>query len=256
MIRYNSRSIINVLTIGIFGTACFDTVFSQEAATYPMIGTRQANVWTIPLEEKGPTKIPRVFASLRGASFQGFPDSQLTVNPDIHFWEIKYTGDRKSANAVLEFDSPPQLVSETKAIEQAGDGTITLACSQGLTAGEKLRFEPQPHKNTIGYWTVASDSVSWNIKVHKPFGFNVGILQGCGPKGGGTAKVSLLKGSQTVDKIEFDVQPTGHFQNFVWRHVGVLTVADAGEYTIRIGATKINEVALMDVRQMHLSPKR
>ena len=82
-----------------------------------------------------------------------------------------------------------------------------------------VRFEPQPHKNTIGYWAVASDSVSWPIQISKPGPFNVGLLQGAGEKGGGTARISLLANDAVVDSFEFDVEVTGHFQNFRWKHL-------------------------------------
>lgn len=229
------------------------TIFAEEVG---LTGLRDGNRWTIPLAPVGPTRIPRVFASIRSATFQNMPNAAIVVHPEIEFWELRYEGAPKSPSAVIEFDSPPLLQSECPAIKQAGDGTITLACSQGITVGEKLRFEPQPHKNTIGYWAVAGDHVSWNVDVEQPFDFNVGILQGCGPNGGGTAKVSLLHRDKRVDSFEFEVKTTGHFQNFVWRNVGKLAVKEPGQYVVRIEAVKISDAALMDVRQLHLSPKR
>lgn len=217
---------------------------------------RQGNRWVVELAASGPTRIPRVCASLRGAWFDGHPDSTVVVHPEIEYWEIRFKGERTSDQVVLEFDSPPLTPQEIGPITQAGDGTLTLPCGMGLTTGEKLRFEPQPHKNTIGYWTKAADSVSWKIKVDQPGAFNVGALQGAAQNGGGLARISLLRGDTVVDSREFPARVTGHFQNFEWQHAGVLTVPDAGEYSVKVEAVKIDKVALMDVRQIHLSPKR
>ena len=215
---------------------------------------RDGTKWVVPVASEGETRIPRVCASLRDAYFEGKPESKVIVHPEIEYWEIRFQGTPASANVVLEFDEFPSTLEEAKRTEQAGDGTLTLRCSQGRVTGEKLRFEPQPHKNTIGYWAVASDTVTWPVTISKSGRFNVGLLQGAGERGGGIAKVSVLQRDQVVDSFEYKVQKTGHFQNFEWNHAGVLEIPTPGDYDIRIEAAKIDQVALMDVRQVHLSP--
>lgn len=215
---------------------------------------REGTKWVVPIASEGKTRIPRVCASLRDAYFEGKPDSKVVVHPEVEYWEIRLQGTSDSPNVVLEFDDFPSTLEEAKRTEQAGDGTLTLPCSQGRVTGEKLRFEPQPHKNTIGYWAVASDTVSWPVTISKSGQFNVGLLQGAGERGGGIAKVSVVKGDQVIDSLEYSVRVTGHFQNFEWNHAGVLDIPEPGDYDIRIEAVKIDQVALMDVRQVHLSP--
>jgi len=231
-------------------------VAEDTYSTPELLAAREGNKWHVPVAETGPTRIPRVCASLRAAYFDGKPDKTVTVHPEIEYWELRFKGDALASHIVLEFDSYPATLDEAKSTEQAGDGTLTLRCSQGRTVGEKLRFEPQPHKNTIGYWVVPSDSVSWPIVISKPGPFNVGLLQGAAGNGGGTARVSLLADDEVVDSFEFKVEVTGHFQNFRWKHAGILAAKEPGQYTLKIEPTKIDKVALMDVRQVHLSPKR
>ena len=230
---------------------------AQDTYSTPeLLDARQEKKWRIPVVASGPTRIPRVCASVRAAYFDGMPDKLVVVHPEIEYWELRFKGDAPASHIVLEFDSFPATLGEAKPTKQASDGTLTLRCSRGRTVGEKLRFEPQPHKNTIGYWAVASDSVSWPIQISKPGPFNVGLLQGAGEKGGGTVRISLLANDVAVDSFECDVEVTGHFQNFRWRHAGVLAAEKPGQYTLKIEAAKIDKVALMDVRQVHLSPKR
>ena len=73
-----------------------------------------------------------------------------------------------------------------------------------------LRYEPLPHKNTLGFWTQADDWASCEFTVTKPGTFTVEVLQGCG-KGSGGSEVEVAVGEQT---LTFTVEDTGGFQNF------------------------------------------
>ena len=225
-----------------------------------VIGQRNGQHWTLDLSHAEKTgdqqsiSVPRVYASLRSAHFKGHPNSKVQIQAEVNRWEIRFKGDPPSDAIVLEFDSYPATLAETSSIKQLGDGTLTLPCSLGRTKGEKLRFEPQPHKNTIGFWTKTSDSVSWPITISQPGEFNVGLLQGAGNNGGGTAKITILKDSKQVASLDYDVEVTGHFQNFVWKHAGKIAFEKPGDYVLRVAAAKIKKSALMDVRQIHLSP--
>ena len=231
-----------------------NSVDEQKDDSAKVVGTRDGNRWIVPLEANGKTKIPRAFASLRSAYFQGYPERKIQVKPEIEHWTLGFNNKAAGNKIVLEFDSYPATKDEIKPIEQLGDGTLTLPCSMGVTKGKKLRFEPQPHKNTIGYWADSKDSVSWTVAISKTGEFNVGLLQGCGKNCGGTAKISLLASGKSIDAVDYEVKVTGHFQNFVWQHAGSLKVAEPGEYTLKVEPVKINGAALMDVRQIHLSP--
>ena len=63
---------------------------------------------------------------------------------------------------------------------QSGQGVVILAAKDAKVHGEKLRHEPEPHKDTIGYWANANDWVEWNFKVPHSGTFDVELLQGAG----------------------------------------------------------------------------
>jgi len=254
-LRYNTTSIWALAIAGCLSISAF-AVAEESYSTPELLAARKGTQWRVPVSADGPTRIPRVCASLKTAHFDGMPDKPVVVHPEIHYWELRFKGKAPASHIMLEFDSFPSTLTEAKPTEQAGDGTLTLRCSQGRTTGEKLRFEPQPHKNTIGYWAVAEDSVSWPITISQPGPFNVGLLQGAASNGGGIARISLLKDGKEIESIDDKIMSTGHFQNFRWHHAGTLTAKEPGEYSLRIKATKIDKAALMDVRQVHLSPKR
>src|SRR5215210_5070311 len=68
----------------------------------------------------------------------------------------------------------------TKPILQSDDGVILLHSKDVIIHGTTVRYEPQPNKNTVGYWTKRDDWVSWDFVVEKAGKFEVIALQGCG----------------------------------------------------------------------------
>jgi arylsulfatase A len=128
------------------------------------------------------------------------------------------------------------------------DGNITLHSRTAEVHGVTLRYEPLPHKNTLGFWVRADDWASWEFTVAKPGVFTVEILQGCG-KGQGGSEVEL-----SVDKqvLKFVVEDTGHFQNFKPREIGTLTFENAGRYAMEVKPKKKAAAAVMDLRAVIL----
>jgi len=133
---------------------------------------------------------------------------------------------------------------------QAKDGVISLEARTAEVQGLQLRYEPQPHKNTLGYWTRTEDWASWEFTVTKPGVFAVEVLQGCG-KGQGGSEVEVSVGQQNLG---FTVEDTGHFQNFKAREIGKLTLDRAGRYTLTVKPKKKAAAAIMDLRSITLKP--
>ncbi|HJZ57852.1 MAG TPA: N-acetylgalactosamine 6-sulfate sulfatase (GALNS), partial [Gemmataceae bacterium] len=134
---------------------------------------------------------------------------------------------------------------------QAKDGTITMHARTAILHGIQLRFEPLPHKDTLGFWTMKDDWAEFEFTLEKGGTFTVEVLQGCG-KGSGGAEVELALGDQAVT---FTVKDTGGFQNFEAREVGTLKVEKPGRYTLGVKAKTKPGAAVMDLRQVVLKPK-
>ncbi len=147
-------------------------------------------------------------------------------------------------------EEPAADAKQAKVIAQADDGTVLLHARDAAIRGKTVRYEPQPNKNTIGYWTNASDWVSWDFTIQKPGKFIVEPLQGCG-KGSGGAEVEFSIGEQT---LAMTVKDTGHFQNFVAREIGTVALDKAGRYTLSVKPKTKPGVAVMDLRQVTLKP--
>ncbi len=135
---------------------------------------------------------------------------------------------------------------------QRADGTIVLLATNADVHGKTIRYEPQPHKNTIGFWTKAEDWVSWNFLVSVPGKFEVELTQACG-KGSGGSEVAFSIGEQVIKEI---VPDTGAFTNWTNRVIGTFTLAQPGDYTIEVKPVKKPGLAVMDLRAIALKPFR
>lgn len=149
---------------------------------------------------------------------------------------------------VLELEG--KLETSPLAVQPADDGRIVLHARDAIVHGRTLRYEPEPHKNTVGYWTDPRDSVSWPFHVINPGTYKVDILQGCG-KGSGGSTVEFAVDDKQVLKVT--VQDTGGFQNFVNRPIGQFHFARPGRYTLTVKATHKPGLAVMDLRKVTLT---
>jgi len=132
----------------------------------------------------------------------------------------------------------------------AKDGTIEMQARSAQVHGLQLRFEPLPHKNTLGFWTRTDDWASWQFTVTQPGRYEVEALVGCG-KGSGGSEVVFETGGQ---KLPLRVEETGGFQNFEVRKLGVVNLANAGRHELTVRALSKPGVAVMDLRQVTLRP--
>jgi arylsulfatase A len=135
---------------------------------------------------------------------------------------------------------------------QAADGSVTIPASSALVHGEQLRYEPLPHKSTLGYWINADDWASFEFELKQPGSFDVELLVGCGNGSGGSVVVVEV-GEQ---KLEFAVKETGGFQQFQPLSIGRVTLAAAGEHSLAVRCLRKPGPAVMDLRQVRLLPVR
>ncbi len=142
------------------------------------------------------------------------------------------------------------LASESRPDVAGVDETFTCHARDAVCHGEKLQFEPQPQKNTLGCWVNEKDWASWQIAVEKPGEYEVIVWQGCGAGEGGSA-VAVQVGDE---KVSFKVEATGHFQHFQPRLAGTLKINSAGRQELVLKCLHKAKVAVADVRQIRLVP--
>lgn len=129
----------------------------------------------------------------------------------------------------------------------SSDPRIVLPAHAATVHGTTLRYEPEPNKNCLGYWTNAEDWAEWQFVLPRAGRFAVEVWQGCG-KGHGGSDVVVAIGSA---RLPFVVEDTGHFQHFTPRLLGELELS-AGEHSLAIKPQRKTSIAVMDVRRVRL----
>ena len=145
--------------------------------------------------------------------------------------------------------APPPKPGDTpkESLTEGPAGLIVLNASAATPHGEKLRYEPEPHKNTLGYWVNPADWAEWTFDAPSAGTYELRILQGAGGGCGGAA-VDVAVGGQAVTFTTLD---TGHFQNFVPRTIGTIKL-NGGRQTLSVKPKEKKGVAVMDLRRVTL----
>ena len=131
---------------------------------------------------------------------------------------------------------------------EAGAGAVLLHAGNAKVHGSKLRYEPEPHKDTLGFWVNAGDFAEWEFEAPNAGTFEVELLQGCG-KGSGGATVEVALAGQT---LAMKVEETGHFQRFIPRTIGTVKLDKPGRYTLTVKPQAKPGAAVMDLRRIVL----
>jgi hypothetical protein len=152
--------------------------------------------------------------------------------------------------SVVVLETADRLETADMKVRPADDGSLVLHARDAVIHGQTVRYEPEPHKNTVGYWTDARDWVSWSFDVTRPGTYRVEILQGCG-KGSGGSKVDFAVAGEV---LPVTVQDTGGFQNFVTREIGRARFEKPGRYVLTVTPKEKPGLAVMDLRQVTLTP--
>ena len=139
---------------------------------------------------------------------------------------------------------------------QADDGVITLHGRDATVLGTNLRYEPAEKKQTLGFWTRATDAATWTFTIRKPGEFTVEVLQGCGTGQGGSEMLVEVDWGRSPPgpALGFTVEDTGGFQAFRPREIGRVRLEEPGRHQLRVALKKIAKGAAGDIRQIRLVP--
>ena len=164
---------------------------------------------------------------------------------------IAVRGVEKESAAVMNFKSLVLVpTSEGKEIIQSGRN-ISLHSRDSKVNGVTLRYEPAQKKQCLGYWSNPSDWASWDFIVKEPGDYTVTVRQGCG-RGHGGSKVSIISGTQ---KLIFNAEDTGGFQNWKNIDIGSIKLKEPGLNILEVRPLDKKSVAVMDIQEIILTKK-
>jgi arylsulfatase A len=179
---------------------------------------------------------PHYSGTLGRQAYQGVDVSNLDAAETAAATAPKLEDWRRLMNDVLPTKNP-----------KAGAGAILLLARDAKVHGAKLRYEPPPQKDTLGFWVERSDWAEWEFETPNAGTFEIEVLQGCG-KGSGGAEVEFAIKEQS---LTLKVEETGHFQRFVPRVLGTVRL-EAGRHTLTMRARTKPGGAVMDLRRIAL----
>ncbi len=210
--------------------------------------------WPATASDRQEIRLPRLAATLRGWQWIDGSGPEITLVPEPTEWLLRWAGPPPANAAIdLQLESAPLRLDQVQPIQPTADGSVWLPAHLAATHGRNLRFEPQPFKNTIGYWTLAEDHAVWSFMTDQPGDYRIAVLQGCGAgQGGSDARIEILRESTVVAAEDFTVEETGHFQNFKWRSLGLVQIEQPGAYQLKLSARRIARAAVGDFRAVHL----
>jgi arylsulfatase A-like enzyme len=215
-----------------------DLAASEPARADDLRGKLQA--WQASVGARMPMPNPEFDAALHHRLYVEQDPSQLVAEATAAATEPQWKEWREAMNAAIKGRKP----SVTPAF-----GDIRLHAKDARVHAQMMRYEPQPNKNVLGFWTNAADWADWEFEVATAGAYEVEVQQGCG-KGSGGAEVAVEIGGQT---LSFTVQDTGHFQHMIQRTIGQLQLA-AGKYTLGVKPQTKPGAAVMDLRRIVLRP--
>jgi arylsulfatase A-like enzyme len=201
---------------------------------------RKLQAWRASVGARMPTPNPEFDAASHRRLYVDQDSSQLIADSTAAATEPKWTAWRAAMDAAVKGRKP----SVTPAT-----GDYRLHARNARVHAEKMRYEPQPQKNVLGFWTKASDWADWDFDVTKPGLYEVEVQQGCGTGSGG-AEVAVEVGGQT---LKFTVQETGHFQQMILRTIGQVELK-VGKQTLAVKPQSKPGPAVMDLRRVVLRP--
>src|SRR6185312_2007526 len=142
------------------------------AATEPArtAGLRdKLHAWRAQVGARMPTRNPEFDANLNRQLYVDQDSSKLVAEPTAAATATQWKTWRENMNGAIKGRKP----SVTPAT-----GDIRLHAQDARVHGRTLRYEPQPNKNVLGYWTNADDWADWEFEVKTAGTYEVEVQQG------------------------------------------------------------------------------
>jgi arylsulfatase A-like enzyme len=196
--------------------------------------------WRQSVGARMPTPNPEFNAALHRRLYFDHDPSRLRAESTAAATAPRWKDWRAAMNAATRGGKPPVTPAT---------GDIRLFAKDARIHANTMRYESEPHKNVLGYWTNAEDWAEWDFDVTQAGEYEIEVQQGCGTGSGG-AEVAVEVGGVS---LKFTVQETGHFQQMIQRVIGKVRLTP-GKHTLAVKPQSKPGVAVMDLRRVVLRP--
>ena len=130
---------------------------------------------------------------------------------------------------------------------QNEDGSLTLLAADAEVVGA-AHFEES--KKAIGFWTGATDTVTWNFRTTKPGTYKLTAEIACDKENEGSLASAYFENQER----QFVVKSTGAWDKFQTVDLGTITISKTGDTKIVVKARMKPGGAVMNLRSLQLKP--
>ncbi|MFI5386161.1 MAG: alpha-L-fucosidase [Fimbriimonadales bacterium] len=157
-----------------------------------------------------------------------------------------------STAIALNLDGAPVVVEPEYAIPAEANGIFRLNAVDAKLSGSTIQAE-NGRRGNIGYWTNASDTVEWKIKVATAGSFGVSLDCSCEPGTEGSTFEIVVDGA--ASGITGTVPKTASWTDYRPLALDGTLSLSAGSHTIRVVPRTKPGLAVMNLRRLTLTPK-
>jgi arylsulfatase A-like enzyme len=197
-------------------------------------------MWRTRVGAQMPSNNPQFNAEQHNPLYVDQDPSHLTPEVTASLTEPHWKEWRQAMNTVTRGRTPNVTPAQ---------GDVRLHARDARLHAEVMRYEPEPYKNVLGYWTKGEDWAEWEFQTPASGIYEIEVQQGCGDGSGG-AEVAIEIAGKT---LTFAVQETGHFQHMIQRTIGTVQLPK-GDCKLAVKPRTKPGVAVMDLRRIVLRP--
>lgn len=217
------------------GNYLYVHVFDKDARRIELTGFSGTITKVSELGNEGPASL------MIGWSASG-PQIPIPNRPD------SLPADLESFPRVFVVETDGRYNVTTPPLQQGDDGNVFLDSIDAKVNGGGARYEDDPAKKCIGFWTNEKDTVEWEFVVNEPGKFSVELEVACDKDSGGSDFVVEVSGNQ----IRAKVPDTGSWATFVRKSFGTVELKSTGKTKLIVRPLNKKGLAVMNLRSAKL----
>jgi alpha-L-fucosidase len=187
-----------------------------------------------------------ITSAIESAKLLAQPGTKLSVKSTAEGSEISLPEKAPDSIAsVIELKH-----SQTLAIATPADNPEKLGAETAEIEGTQAQTESSDGISNIGYWTNPKDVVTWTANFPETGIYKATVNYACpGGAAGSTFEVKI--GSEAVSGT---VEPTGSWKDYKTANVGEIKVTSPGMQLVTVSPTSMPHGAVMNLRELNLTP--
>ncbi len=141
------------------------------------------------------------------------------------------------------------LLETVEKSEQHVDGRIVLSAADAKLEGKSIQLETNPNNHRIGFWSNASDTVSWQFPATRWGMYRVLLTYSTASPAGSDIYIQVGK-----QKLTRQLESTSDWYKYRTLDFGKVYLAESGNFDVVVGCDAMKGNALMNLKAITLLP--